>query len=307
MSYHSVSSLFNSNVFLFYKKTVTVGGNTSDISMHEKPRNCDSRTISDIEGTAYTTPITASWVVAFFTLIGPSTSFRLSVPSRNKRPNAMGASKPSPNLWLLWPQTWAKLCGSWVTDIGDIVSAVLAAFVAVDNDTLIQMRRLVVVFKHWFLKLKSGPTGPGFETEDWSRNWNLISCYSGCICRKQLTLFCLCQYFPANPSPFLTNSFPALDIQWRKKLHALGLQYFWRHSLLSGWTMWASPYPACGIITSCPVTSSYPGHCGQAPATHWGLDSPASAMTHCLPMTTALLRHVIWTVNCNNYTGKCKF
>ena len=175
MSYHSVSSLFNSNVFLFYKKTVTVGGNTSDISMREKPRNCDSRTISDIEGTAYTTPITASWVVAFFTLIGPSTSFRLSVPSRNKRPNAMGASKPSPNLWLLWPQTWAELCGSWVTDIGDIVSAVLAAFVAVDYNVV----DVVFVVVDSDEKIGRGFQTLNFEAQEWSNwsrfwNWRLV-------------------------------------------------------------------------------------------------------------------------------------
>ena len=63
-----------------------------------------------------------------------------------------------------------KLCGSWVTDIGDIVSAVLAAFVAVDNDVVV----FVVVdsdekIGRGFQTLNFEAqvmSGPGLETED---------------------------------------------------------------------------------------------------------------------------------------------
>ena len=53
-------------------------------------------------------------------------------------------------------------------------------------------------------------------------------------------------------------------------------------SMLSGWTLRAWPYPDFGMMASCPLTSSYPGHCETTPASHWGLGSPARAMTHCL-------------------------
>ena len=103
----------------------------------------------------------------------------------------------------------------------------------------------------------------------------------------------MCTQPITNYSPFLEKSM--LNIFWSKKLSQKPINHHrgpttqhvedeaclskcenafpweWPLTLLSGWTLWGCPYPGsgitaschkkCGKMASCPVTSSYPGHC----------------------------------------------
>ena len=129
----------------------------------------------------------------------------------------------------------------------------------------------------------------------------------------------MCTQPITNYSPFLEKSM--LNIFWSKKLSQKPINHHrgpttqhvedeaclskcenafpweWPLTLLSGWTLWGCPYPGsgitaschkkCGKMASCPVTSSYPGHCETPlpPIEGWttlpGLWHTASPDDHC--------------------------